>query len=160
MLVLYTRLLCFFFFQAEDGIRDLIVTGVQTCALPIWVLVTQPGGRACGTEVEIGHGVGAERAQLGDTLPRLERPAGRPRAAVLREDLDHTRRRFGAVQRARRRTLDDLDVIHVGGIDIVERARLVIRAPERVRVRVVERRAGGPGGPPPPPATVATPIGK
>src|SRR5712691_3985419 len=26
---------CFFFFQAEDGIRDLTVTGVQTCALPI-----------------------------------------------------------------------------------------------------------------------------
>src|SRR5206468_9218657 len=26
----------FFFFQAEDGIRDLIVTGVQTCALPIF----------------------------------------------------------------------------------------------------------------------------
>src|SRR5206468_5045926 len=25
----------FFFFQAEDGIRDLIVTGVKTCALPI-----------------------------------------------------------------------------------------------------------------------------
>src|SRR2546430_6787962 len=28
-------LLFFFFFQAEDGIRDLTVTGVQTCALPI-----------------------------------------------------------------------------------------------------------------------------
>src|SRR2546430_6447990 len=27
--------MCFFFFQAEDGIRDLTVTGVQTCALPI-----------------------------------------------------------------------------------------------------------------------------
>src|SRR5437763_14226948 len=26
---------CFFFFQAEDGIRDPSVTGVQTCALPI-----------------------------------------------------------------------------------------------------------------------------
>src|SRR6266542_5367606 len=26
---------CFFFFQAEDGIRDATVTGVQTCALPI-----------------------------------------------------------------------------------------------------------------------------
>src|SRR5438034_6700787 len=26
---------CFFFFQAEDGIRDHCVTGVQTCALPI-----------------------------------------------------------------------------------------------------------------------------
>src|SRR2546421_4851006 len=31
----YWILLFFFFFQAEDGIRDLIVTGVQTCALPI-----------------------------------------------------------------------------------------------------------------------------
>src|SRR5205085_4804179 len=29
------RVLLFFFFQAEDGIRDLTVTGVQTCALPI-----------------------------------------------------------------------------------------------------------------------------
>src|SRR5256885_6561661 len=30
-----TALGCFFFFQAEDGIRDYKVTGVQTCALPI-----------------------------------------------------------------------------------------------------------------------------
>src|SRR5438034_9035238 len=30
-------MLCFFFFQAEDGIRDHCVTGVQTCALPISV---------------------------------------------------------------------------------------------------------------------------
>src|SRR2546425_4873895 len=29
--------LLFFFFQAEDGIRDKLVTGVQTCALPICV---------------------------------------------------------------------------------------------------------------------------
>src|SRR5688572_33259006 len=28
-------MILFFFFQAEDGIRDLTVTGVQTCALPI-----------------------------------------------------------------------------------------------------------------------------
>src|SRR5258707_7199527 len=27
-----------FFFQAEDGIRDIGVTGVQTCALPIWLI--------------------------------------------------------------------------------------------------------------------------
>src|SRR2546423_10976672 len=32
----------FFFFQAEDGIRDKLVTGVQTCALPIW------SGPLCG----------------------------------------------------------------------------------------------------------------
>src|SRR5216683_1985203 len=30
------KLFFVFFFQAEDGIRDLIVTGVQTCALPIF----------------------------------------------------------------------------------------------------------------------------
>src|SRR3712207_9333008 len=33
--VLFTRHFLFFFFQAEDGIRDIGVTGVQTCALPI-----------------------------------------------------------------------------------------------------------------------------
>src|SRR2546429_1779028 len=39
MVILYNELydiLYFFFFQAEDGIRDVAVTGVQTCALPIW----------------------------------------------------------------------------------------------------------------------------
>src|SRR2546430_10327241 len=32
---LFVHRCVFFFFQAEDGIRDLTVTGVQTCALPI-----------------------------------------------------------------------------------------------------------------------------
>src|SRR5690349_25029368 len=36
----------FFFFQAEDGIRDLYVTGVQTCALPIY---PPPTNRRCST---------------------------------------------------------------------------------------------------------------
>src|SRR5690606_39549900 len=31
-----------FFFQAEDGIRDFHVTGVQTCALPIWLIPENP----------------------------------------------------------------------------------------------------------------------
>src|SRR5690349_24242524 len=35
MVIYESCLLYFFFFQAEDGIRDLYVTGVQTCALPI-----------------------------------------------------------------------------------------------------------------------------
>src|SRR2546427_3518428 len=39
----------FFFFQAEDGIRDLTVTGVQTCALPIAVRVgAAPSARGLG----------------------------------------------------------------------------------------------------------------
>src|SRR2546430_6456753 len=33
------RAMFVFFFQAEDGIRDLTVTGVQTCALPILLLL-------------------------------------------------------------------------------------------------------------------------
>src|SRR6266511_5771576 len=37
----------FFFFQAEDGIRDFHVTGVQTCALPIW---TERAASADGRE--------------------------------------------------------------------------------------------------------------
>src|SRR5216683_3130609 len=46
----------FFFFQAEDGIRDLIVTGVQTCALPI---SRAPGGRAVGRAADTGGAAGA-----------------------------------------------------------------------------------------------------
>src|SRR5256886_7856317 len=43
---------CFFFFQAEDGIRDLTVTGVQTCALPISRGLTVFHGQAAGAEGE------------------------------------------------------------------------------------------------------------
>src|SRR3712207_7014856 len=38
-MILYILLLCCFF-QAEDGIRDIGVTGVQTCALPISAVLT------------------------------------------------------------------------------------------------------------------------
>src|SRR3712207_3082196 len=40
------RAVCDFFFQAEDGIRDIGVTGVQTCALPIGGRVLE--GEGCG----------------------------------------------------------------------------------------------------------------
>src|SRR5688572_31922446 len=38
--------LFFFFFQAEDGIRDLTVTGVKTCALPIFRSARIPRGNS------------------------------------------------------------------------------------------------------------------
>src|SRR5687768_2888631 len=38
----YYLLILFFFFQAEDGIRDVAVTGVQTCALPIFDVDVTP----------------------------------------------------------------------------------------------------------------------
>src|SRR2546429_4174680 len=42
---------CVFFFQAEDGIRDVAVTGVQTCALPICAGASAPpaGSRSRAT---------------------------------------------------------------------------------------------------------------
>src|SRR5262249_59686095 len=46
----------FFFFQAEDGIRDWSVTGVQTCALPIYP--------------NTNSGVSARTAGLADQLVR------------------------------------------------------------------------------------------
>src|SRR6266536_4124291 len=69
----------FFFFQAEDGIRDPLVTGVQTCALPICHVVA-------ALERE-RHRVDHRRRRL--EHPRLERKVGddqhlwKPRAFVV-----------------------------------------------------------------------------
>src|SRR5699024_11567922 len=60
-------------FQAEDGIRDRNVTGVQTCALPIY-----PGGVNAGAEgfglreQDITYNVGITLAQLLNADPRFE----------------------------------------------------------------------------------------
>src|SRR2546430_11279701 len=45
-----------FFFQAEDGIRDLTVTGVQTCALPIYSAIVVMDGRGAWEATSIWHG--------------------------------------------------------------------------------------------------------
>src|SRR5699024_11927116 len=42
----------FFFFQAEDGIRDRNVTGVQTCALPIFYISTPDMMRAGAARIQ------------------------------------------------------------------------------------------------------------
>src|SRR5205807_4140251 len=55
----------FFFFQAEDGIRDYKVTGVQTCALPIssdlqrdcFQSANDPGGGGNSHWVRLDHGI-------------------------------------------------------------------------------------------------------
>src|SRR5258708_14827996 len=55
--ILFVPMVCsvFFFFQAEDGIRDDLVTGVQTCALPIWPL------RRAGPAELVRRAVAADR---------------------------------------------------------------------------------------------------
>src|SRR5260370_13675123 len=70
------QFLAFFFFQAEDGIRDSSVTGVQTCALPIF------DPTEFGKVYRCDVGVWAD-AQLGlrDLLAALDAPKLRARIA-------------------------------------------------------------------------------
>ena len=42
-----------FFFQAEDGIRDDLVTGVQTCALPILIMSRVMGFPSVAIQIEL-----------------------------------------------------------------------------------------------------------
>src|SRR3712207_7741434 len=60
-----------FFFQAEDGIRDIGVTGVQTCALPIWSSSRSRDG--CATP--------SRGAEHGTHAPGRHRPPSPGRAA-------------------------------------------------------------------------------
>src|SRR5438105_6503217 len=66
-----TRLPCdpvsclFFFFQAEDGIRDPLVTGVQTCALPIWP--TRP--TRCHSAFRCSSWCAPERGRISGVTP-------------------------------------------------------------------------------------------
>src|SRR2546430_11808665 len=61
-----------FFFQAEDGIRDLTVTGVQTCALPISVRAGEifviMGGSGCGKSTLLRHLIGLVHPARGGVL--------------------------------------------------------------------------------------------
>src|SRR2546422_4881118 len=107
------RVVFFFFFQAEDGIRDVAVTGVQTCALPIldrrnmdvsaWRprnasrAASSPGRsrRSSGTaqSVEGGGGGGRRRRRiLSDRLrARIPIPAGSPARRGTARDRKSTR---------------------------------------------------------------------
>src|SRR5206468_4964912 len=78
--------LCFFFFfQAEDGIRDLIVTGVQTCALPICPALPGPGGaRLRGGRAGLSRPLCLGRAVLSLVVPRDARRRRRLRRSEER----------------------------------------------------------------------------
>src|SRR2546430_6367892 len=75
----------FFFFQAEDGIRDLTVTGVQTCALPISPHLSR-GRSASRSAARLGRG----SHRRGHTLPVVlgRDLAGAAAVHVDREILD------------------------------------------------------------------------
>src|SRR5207253_4156752 len=54
-----------FFFQAEDGIRDGHVTGVQTCALPIWTSFASSEGAVIEQTI-VNSGGGIEATAIAD----------------------------------------------------------------------------------------------
>src|SRR5437762_6162089 len=93
-----------FFFQAEDGIRDTSVTGVQTCALPIYARIRDPAHRAIGglamstteTKHQILVGGAWADAASGETMEVLN-PATEDVIAEVRSE----ERRVGKERRAR-----------------------------------------------------------
>src|SRR5204863_4198790 len=90
----------FFFFQAEDGIRDLYVTGVQTCALPILnriaarflnPVISRQGDR-------IAYDVQESR---GDSIYVLDRASRETRRLCERCGIRSEERRVGKERRSR-----------------------------------------------------------
>src|SRR5206468_7947531 len=71
----FVCLIFFFFFQAEDGIRDLIVTGVQTCALPISRRASF-AARELGRRADRAREIPPRQAQLRLGRQRHYRPSG------------------------------------------------------------------------------------
>src|SRR2546428_4617793 len=93
-----------FFFQAEDGIRDLIVTGVQTCALPICVpdggeqLILRDPRHQEHAALGRAHAAGLPLPRQGVLTPDRPSPQSRDRARGARrppaaEPPTHTPRR-------------------------------------------------------------------
>src|SRR2546429_7247218 len=58
----------FFFFQAEDGIRDVAVTGVQTCALPILLGIIENAGGDIEKAAEAERRIIEELRQMGNEV--------------------------------------------------------------------------------------------
>src|SRR5690606_39794779 len=104
----------FFFFQAEDGIRDFHVTGVQTCALPILqerlprrqgkradTLLESPRFRAGYDFLLLREIAGEETGGLGDWWTRYQEVDDATRRAMIR---DLSKDESGAAPRKRRRS--------------------------------------------------------
>src|SRR2546430_10638799 len=89
----------FFFFQAEDGIRDLTVTGVQTCALPISFALTCDGAFLLRARRRQVQRVVRQRALSLDGPPWSCRTAAAQ--PVLRRQVRSEERRVGKECRSR-----------------------------------------------------------
>src|SRR2546427_4042558 len=153
----------FFFFQAEDGIRDLTVTGVQTCALPICLLgllqLEHLDARADAGEDAEGDGLlridGAAARPARDALSAEQRQGGYFEWLERRGDDEQLAARLQSIDGAgdglavRRRGQDQvcpselLQAFHGGGllrIDVLLGAQL----PDELRLVRAARDGAGP----------------
>src|SRR5256884_8840958 len=78
----------FFFFQAEDGIRDVAVTGVQTCALPIYLrfafrMLHKSPGFAAVAVVTLAVAIGANAVVFSALDAFVLRPLNVPQSESL-----------------------------------------------------------------------------
>src|SRR5438034_1652648 len=92
MSVYYVVVFVFFFFQAEDGIRDHCVTGVQTCALPISAVGCDRGERTAEA---------ARRAEAAEASRQAARQEDRAARSRLQGRHRSEERRVGKECRAR-----------------------------------------------------------
>src|SRR5690606_39434091 len=95
--------ICFFFFQAEDGIRDFHVTGVQTCALPIFIELSQEELTARLEQEKTA----LNKLKFAHAVSAIENPnaikAGRKTIARISTEIRSEERRVGKECRSRGR---------------------------------------------------------
>src|SRR5205807_8769588 len=121
-----------FFFQAEDSIRDYKVTGVQTCALPIWIdhahleslarsarglaglLLRRVEERERDRRADFRHAVGGQMTQRRQDLARAIHDRRRARGAGS----DHTGAERRQVARARLLCVDQELQVRVEAVDV------------------------------------------
>src|SRR5712691_12765567 len=147
----------FFFFQAEDGIRDLTVTGVQTCALPISLEIiplrhrtvdqvlpalqplVEPGGALTGQSGQIiVRASPANLAEIKRALEAIDRPLRRLQISV----------RFDDALESARQGIEAGGRIGGGGSRVDVRAQGArSAAAERVDQRLVVLEAAAPSSP-------------
>src|ERR1041385_3625423 len=77
-----------FFFQAEDGMRDVAVTGVQTCALPIYHQYLYPRGLegAMDIEAEEAAALGVRMTLTRGSMDLSEKDGGLPPDAIVQDE--------------------------------------------------------------------------
>src|SRR2546425_12455485 len=137
-----------FFFQAEDGIRDKLVTGVQTCALPIW-----GGGPALtGGARRLQRLAGARRTLFGMAGPAKNRALAelcRAEADVARSLLECSIGTLDARIAELLAAARDRDLFgHRRGLDAAQRVLLRCQRASRRELRGALRQLHREGGAP------------